>query len=316
MSHFKYTFLLPAYKTQYLREALLSIKNQTYKNFKVIVSDDCSPQPVGEIYKGFDNDSRFEYRRNEQNIGGKSLVAHWELLVNMCDTEFFIMASDDDVYAPTFLEEIDRLVEAYENVDLFRARCKKINGNGDVVATDILYEEHMNQLDFVYASYNSDFIACEANYCYRTKPFKEKSGFVDFPSAWFTDYATCFAMAENGCCTTNEMLFHFRCSDANITSQWGNPEDSKKKVQACILFDKWMCEFTQRLKSQMENTLLNRSKLGRIQQRFKQRIAHHFQNHIYHCHWSDFWQLYHAMPTDLGLSKKRVLLHYLKSRIR
>ena len=39
----KYTFLLPAFKATYFREALESIKNQTYRDFKVIVSDDYEP---------------------------------------------------------------------------------------------------------------------------------------------------------------------------------------------------------------------------------------------------------------------------------
>ena len=43
-------------------------------------------------------------------MGGKSLVSHWNLLVDMCDTEYFIMASDDDVYEPEFMKEIDSLV--------------------------------------------------------------------------------------------------------------------------------------------------------------------------------------------------------------
>ena len=32
----RYTFLLPAFKARFFEEALLSIKNQTYKDFKVI----------------------------------------------------------------------------------------------------------------------------------------------------------------------------------------------------------------------------------------------------------------------------------------
>ena len=95
----KYTFLLPAYKPQFLEEALLSIKNQTYTDFCVIVSDDCSPFELKPIYdKVCAGDSRFSYRRNEENMGGKSLVSHWNLLVEMCETEWLIMASDDDVY--------------------------------------------------------------------------------------------------------------------------------------------------------------------------------------------------------------------------
>ena len=56
----KYTFLLPAYKGVYLADMLTSIKNQTYKDFICIVSDDCSPDNIKDI---FDNvvgyDKRF-----------------------------------------------------------------------------------------------------------------------------------------------------------------------------------------------------------------------------------------------------------------
>ena len=106
----KYTFLLPAYKAKYFEKVLLSIKNQNYKDFNLIVSDDCSPADIKSIYDRIvGDDSRFVYRRNDVNMGGKSLVSHWNLLVDLCNTEFFIMASDDDIYEPIFLDEIDKL---------------------------------------------------------------------------------------------------------------------------------------------------------------------------------------------------------------
>ena len=105
----KYTFLLPAYKGRFLNEMLRSIQGQTYTDFKVIISDDCSPENLKIICEPYLQDSRFTYRCNQENMGSKSLVSHWNLLVDMCDTEYLIMASDDDVYEPQFLEEIDKL---------------------------------------------------------------------------------------------------------------------------------------------------------------------------------------------------------------
>lgn len=102
----KYTFLLPSYKARFFEEALLSIKNQTYTDFKVIVSDDCSPEDLKSIYDMVcADDPRFIYRRNEENMGSKSLVSHWNLLVDMCDTEWLIMAGDDDVYDAKFWKQ-------------------------------------------------------------------------------------------------------------------------------------------------------------------------------------------------------------------
>ena len=97
----KYTFLLPAYKVKFLEKALNSIINQTYSDFKVIVSDDCSPENIKAIVDKF-SDERISYRRNSCNIGSKSLVSHWNLLLDLCDTEYFILASDDDVYEKEF----------------------------------------------------------------------------------------------------------------------------------------------------------------------------------------------------------------------
>ena len=118
----KYTFLLPAYKPDFFELALRSIKSQTVKDFKVLVSDDCSPYDLKSIYdKVCGDDERFCYRRNEVNMGSNSLVSHWNLLLDMCDTEFFILASDDDIYEPTFLDEVDKLASKYPEVDLIRA---------------------------------------------------------------------------------------------------------------------------------------------------------------------------------------------------
>ena len=50
MDKTRYTFLVPSYKASFLEEALESIKNQTYTDFKVLVSDDCSPENLKPIY--------------------------------------------------------------------------------------------------------------------------------------------------------------------------------------------------------------------------------------------------------------------------
>ena len=233
----KYTFLLPAYKAKYLNKALESIKCQTFADFKVVISDDCSPENLHEMVLPYLDDARFSYRRNEKNIGGHSLVEHWNLLVNLCDTEFFIMASDDDVYEPNFLEELDKLVCKYPTVDLFHARAQVIDGNGEVTMKDALYEEYASQMEFMASYGNQGHVECVPNYIYRTERMKQMGGFVDFPLAWCSDTATNNLMAQNGCATSKEILFSFRMSGANISSI--SKEDKSitlKKLKAAYLF--------------------------------------------------------------------------------
>ena len=54
----------------------VSIKNQTYSDFNVLVSDDCSPHDLKSIYDEVcGDDAQFSYPRNEVNMGNNSLVS-------------------------------------------------------------------------------------------------------------------------------------------------------------------------------------------------------------------------------------------------
>lgn len=220
MSDTKYTFLLPAYKAMFFAKALKSIKHQTFKDFKCLVSDDCSSEDLKSIFDEIvGDDSRFCFRRNDKNMGSKSLVSHWNLLVDMCDTEYLIMASDDDVYEPIFLEEIDCLTIKYQNVDLFRGRVKKINKNDELMEKDILLEEYQNQIEFLHSFFCLNIIKCVAHYVFKTDKLQKINGFLDLPLACGSDNATAILMSDNGVCNTSSIVFSFRSSGINISDQ-------------------------------------------------------------------------------------------------
>lgn len=121
------SFVLPAYKATYLSEAIHSILSQTYKDFELIVVNDASPEDVKSVVAGF-NDKRLFYFENKHNIGGKDLVKQWnDYCLPKASGEWVVLASDDDVYAPTYLEEMVKLSRKYPNVDLIHCRVNKIN---------------------------------------------------------------------------------------------------------------------------------------------------------------------------------------------
>lgn len=309
MPQTKYSFLLPAYKVKYFEEALVSIKNQTLKNFKVIVSDDCSPENLKSVYdKVVSDDSRFEFRRNEVNIGGKSLVSHWNLLVDLCDTEFLIMASDDDVYEPNFLEEIDKLTDKYLYVDLFRGRTKNIGENNELLLNDLFYPEIIDQAQFFNICFSNSFISCEPNYCYRSKVLKEKGKYVDFPSAWFADDATHLIMAEHGCASTRDIVFGFRKSDISISNTWSESKDAVKKVEASFAFNKWIDKYYPSIHPNEEKSLLECA-YGKCKVKIKRNI----ENNIQFCSFSSF--RYYAKRARLELQMSFPILMYNWFRI-
>ena len=96
------SFVLPAFKSEFLEQAINSILNQTYENFELIIVNDCSPDNVEEIVYSF-KDKRIKYYENEKNIGGTNLIDNWNLCTRFANGEYLILASDDDIYSPDFL---------------------------------------------------------------------------------------------------------------------------------------------------------------------------------------------------------------------
>ena len=228
-----------AFKNAFLVEALRSIKNQTYKEFKCLVSDDCSPDDIKSIFdKTVGDDSRFVYRRNAENMGSKSLVSHWNLLVNLCNTDYLVMASDDDIYAPSFLAEIDVLVNKYPEIDVYRAKAKRIE-NEFVLEEDGDIPELLGLEDFLIYFGKKPMVHCLANYVFKTTALNGVGRFPDFPKAGYSDAAVAMVLAKNGIAITKNVLFSFRMSQENLSSTNGYNKYSEEGIKGCVMFADW-----------------------------------------------------------------------------
>lgn len=258
----KYTFLLPAYKGRFLDDMLQSIQCQTYRDFKVIISDDCSPENLYSICEPYLKDSRFTYRRNETNMGKEDLIAHWNLLVDLCETDYLIMTSDDDRYSSRFLEDAESLAIKYPNVDLIRAKVRNIDKDGKVCREEKPSPEFVDQLHFLEQMFCKEYCPCIANFIFKTKPFQENGGFIKFPLAMGSDDATTLLMSANGVANIQTTTFDFRLSGINISYHKEESVEIKlKKIEAANMFCDWMEKF---LKSIPVGTPQNKELLSQI----------------------------------------------------
>lgn len=171
----------------------------------------------------------------------------------MCDTEYFILASDDDVYEPTFLEEVDKLAVKYPEVDLIRARVKLINEQGNLLAKDAIYEEKLSDIEFISQLYGNHYIKCIANFVFKAKKLQVINGFKDFPLAWNSDSATVIEMSRNGIANTNKLLFSFRNSTVNISYGRNDKERCFKKLMASFEYDNWFGNYLRQNKQDLDS---------------------------------------------------------------
>lgn len=217
-NEYKYTFLLPAYKGRYLSNMLYSIQQQTYKSYKVIISDDCSPEDLFSICKPFLDDSRFEYRRNETNIGAEHLVDHWNMLLSLCDSEYCIFASDDDVYEPFYLEDMDNLIMKFPNRAAYRPMVRIVDSFLKEVQTDDIMEGELDIRGYFRLLHSQSLSSGFPFYVFKVSLLRKIGGVVYFPYAWYSDDATTAQMIEIGnLVVSNRVSFLFRLSEYNIT---------------------------------------------------------------------------------------------------
>jgi glycosyltransferase involved in cell wall biosynthesis len=81
-------------------QSIKSVLLQTYQDFEIIVSDDCSSDNTAEIVGSFD-DSRVRYHRVSARLG---VPGNWNACMRLAQGEFCAVLPDDDVYCPRFLE--------------------------------------------------------------------------------------------------------------------------------------------------------------------------------------------------------------------
>jgi len=230
---------LPVYKASFLAEAIRSILNQTFSDFELLVVNDASPEDIRGIVEMF-ADPRIIYEENSENQGKQDLVAFWNRWVQRCKGEFLVIASDDDLYAPTFLQELLLLAEKYPETDLFHCRIQYINRNGALLQIAQPAQEYETQMDFIYQRLVWKRKQTLQEFMFRRSVLIQKGGIVSFPLAWSSDSATAYLMAERGVAYTGKVLFSLRMSGSNISS---TANFAAQKMEALKRSGQWLQDF-------------------------------------------------------------------------
>lgn len=213
-----FSFVMPAYKRQFLYMAIDSILKQSYQDFEVVIINDESPEGLDEVVQRF-HDNRIRYEANHTNIGRKDLVANWNHCIQFAKCNYIILATDDDMFGPEFLQEAVRLINKYPNVDIIRSGVQKIDEKGKVLDIEFPFKEHMTNREFTLQYAKGGMISCVSNYIYRREALNNIGGFISFPRAHYSDDATALALSSNGVACMNTNNFKFRVSSINLSNR-------------------------------------------------------------------------------------------------
>ncbi len=139
----KISVIIPIYNTEkYLKKCLDSVKNQTYKNFEVIMVDDGSTDNSADICKEYEkNDSRFKYFYKEN--GGEGSARNYG--IKKAGNDYIAFIDSDDYVALDYFETFEKYLS--DNYDI--VQCGMFICRGDKQNEYIACEGEYHNDEFI-----------------------------------------------------------------------------------------------------------------------------------------------------------------------
>ena len=139
----KIDILMATYNGErYLKEQIESILKQTYSNFRLIISDDCSTDSTRNILEEYhQKDNRIEIYYQDKNLG---YIKNFEFLLNKVENNFYMLADQDDIWISDKIEKSMKKLEQ-EKADLVFCDLMLINQNGEKIADSFWKEKKFNK---------------------------------------------------------------------------------------------------------------------------------------------------------------------------
>lgn len=236
----KLAIVIPAYKADFLKETLDSIKRQTDQRFRLYICDDASPYNLKEVIEQSNLTTDLLYHRFDENLGQYSIVKQWERCINRVEEEEWIwLFSDDDLMDPNCVRSFYNALEKYPDSVAFRFNTDKIADHGELIRENRFLNE-FNAVTFLNQklTYNQESYVVET--IFSKKTYRKIGGIPDLPLAWASDDLFTVKLALSGNIQVIEdALVYWRYSDKNISGSV-NKKSALLKLKASFYFVKWI----------------------------------------------------------------------------
>lgn len=140
----KVSIIITAYNVEkYIKDAIDSCINQTYKDLEIVIVEDCSTDSTKQIIEQY-NDPRIKIIQHEKNLGcGLAKRSGIEAVTG----EYFVLLDADDWLDPNFIEiSVKNAIDT--DADVVMGNTIKYNSDGIIgMQPDIKQDEILTELD-------------------------------------------------------------------------------------------------------------------------------------------------------------------------
>lgn len=235
--------VIPAYKPDFFKETLQSIRAQSDQRFSLYIFDDASPADLESIVNEIGFDFPVSFKRFDENAGGKSLVKQWRRCIDQIGNEEWIwLFSDDDIMATDCVESFYRALNEKPGYAAYRFDTKKTSGDGEVLREN-RFPESFDGADFLNLKLSYEQESYVVEYIFSREAYHSIGGFPDLPLAWAADDLFCLELADYGrICTIEGGKVLWRYSDLNVSGK-NHRGSARLKMKASLIFVNWILDY-------------------------------------------------------------------------
>lgn len=231
------TVLMPAYNVgAYIKEAIESVLAQTFKDFTLLVIDDCSTDNTAEVVHSF-SDPRIRYEKNEHNLG---LAENLNRGLELSDTELCARMDGDDIAEPNWLETGVKILDTHPEVGICSFGFQFFGTKTSVVRFPEHNEDSKAQMLFgctVIVPVFRRSVMAENGLRYSTEAF---------PAEDYDMWSRCYRVTQ--VYNVQQTMFHYRMHETQISTskriaqqeksdlvrlrmlEWLNPDFSEEEI--------------------------------------------------------------------------------------
>ena len=136
MSEIQVSIVIPLYnKSQWILQTLMSVANQTYKNWECIIVDDGSSDESLELVKKFALENQGEWRIYSQSNSGQAVARNFG--ISLARGKYIALLDADDLWFPNKLTKQIDYLEKNKDVDV-------------IFCSYVIFEESLKKSDAIF----------------------------------------------------------------------------------------------------------------------------------------------------------------------
>ena len=205
------SIIMPSYQTaDFIIESIESVQAQTYRNWELIIVDDCSEDQTEQVVEKHikeTNESRIRFLKNEQNSGA---AVSRNFALREAKGRYIAFLDSDDLWEPEKLEKQINFMREH-NYAFTYTKYQEIDEESKPLGIMVSGPEHINKTDMCRYCWPG---------CLTVMYDKEKVGLIQIPDIRKNnDYAMwIMAIQKSDCYLLDECLGRYRKRGGSISN--------------------------------------------------------------------------------------------------